>query len=591
MFTLKKIWNALNHAGKPWQISMAIALGMIVGFTPVASLHNIFILLIVLILNIHFGVFVLAVSLFGLLGFVLDPLFGFVGHAVLSSGGLNTLFTTWYNDPFMQLTNFNNTITMGSLIVSLSLFFIIYKLFNTILVKYRTSIAIKLKNIPLLNKLEYFQNENTQEVKSFRIVGIGVIVILIAIVSSFIVLFLDSIIKTNIEKAVNENTNKQLQISSLSTSFTTSSISLSGLILEDKKDETNNINIQNIKIDIDLGQLIFKKAIIENIVINKISFPNIAKLDEKKVSKPSQQKTEKSKSSLEDKFDISSLQNLNIQDIQNGLDGKFQKQFEEYKGYYNQIKPLFNKEKEDIKNRLDGRFVHFEYSTTLPDVLIKRGEFSVLKDDNLIKGDFKDFTTNQYLYKKPFVLTIHTKTKKFDSLFVNCFILETSEKQVDTINIKIEGLKIEDTVQKDLSIKNTSLNTNIKVNISNRTNLQGDGKVDIISTDIAFNEANKYIEILNKSLIATKGINGTISINGNLEKPKLSLNSNLDRILKAKVKAVLSTAKDEIKKELKRKVKAKVDKEVKKAKEKISKKVNDEIENKVGDKLKGILGF
>ena len=155
MFTIKKIWNALNHAGKPWQIAMAIALGMIVGFTPIFSLHNIVVLLVVLMLNIHFGIFVLAVSLFGILGFILDPLFSFIGQTILISDGLNGLFTSWFNNPFMQLTNFNNTITMGSLVVSLVLFFIVFKIFSNVLVKYRSIIATKLKNIPLLNKLEY----------------------------------------------------------------------------------------------------------------------------------------------------------------------------------------------------------------------------------------------------------------------------------------------------------------------------------------------------------------------------------------------------------------------------------------------------
>jgi uncharacterized protein (TIGR03546 family) len=591
MFTIKKIWNALNHAGKPWQIAMAIALGMIVGFTPLGSLHNIVILLLVLILNIHFGIFILALSLFSTLGFILDPLFGFVGHSILTSGGLNSLFTAWYNDPFMQLTSFNNTILMGSLVLSLVLFFPIFKVISIILVKYRELMATKIANIPLLNKLDYFKNEEISEVKTFRLIGIGLVVILVSVVSSYIVLFLDNTIKTNIEKVVNKNSNKLIKIGSLSTSFTNSSVSLKDLRIEDKKDKANNIDIKNVKVDIDLGELIFKRVIIQNIAIDTLSFPNMAKLKEQKEQKVSPAKqTTSPTSSLKDSLDFSSLQNLDINQIQDGFNGKFQKQFEEYKGYYNQIKPLFNKEKEEIKNRLDGRFVHYKYTSTLPDVLIKRGEFSIVKDDNLIKGDFKDFTTNQYLYKKPFVLTVNTKTKQFDNLFVNCFILETKEKQVDTINVKIKGLKLDDTIKKDLSVKNTLLDTNMKISISNREKLNGSGKIDIVTTDIAFNNSNKYVQILNKSLVAIKGINGTVLITGDLDSPKLKLNSNLDRILKVKIEELIDSQKDVLKKKIKQKVKARVDKEVKKVKEKINKKVNEEIKNKIGDKLGDKLG-
>ena len=31
-FTLRKIWNILNDAGKPWQISLALSFGMIFFF-------------------------------------------------------------------------------------------------------------------------------------------------------------------------------------------------------------------------------------------------------------------------------------------------------------------------------------------------------------------------------------------------------------------------------------------------------------------------------------------------------------------------------------------------------------------------------
>ena len=33
-FTLRKIWNILNDAGKPWQISLALSFGMIFSFMP-----------------------------------------------------------------------------------------------------------------------------------------------------------------------------------------------------------------------------------------------------------------------------------------------------------------------------------------------------------------------------------------------------------------------------------------------------------------------------------------------------------------------------------------------------------------------------
>jgi len=574
MDTIKKIWYALNHAGKPWQISLSLALGMVVGFTPIISVHNLIIFILVLLLNIHIGIFLLAVSFFGIFGLMLDPLFASLGTAVLTLDSLQSIFTHWYNTPFGNISGFNNTILMGSLIVSLLLFIIVFKVSSILLMKYRDIIAVKIANIPILNKLQFFKKEDKKEIKTFRLVGIAIIAFIIGSISIFKILIFDEIVKSNIEIAINKSSNKIVEIENLSTSFLTSSVNLSNIVIQDKDDKNNNINIKNIILDINLSELIFKRVIVENLKIEKINFPSTTNnnVTIQKTVQPSAQSTTKSfqkKNKTKQTIDnLSSLNNMNTSDIQKGFEEDYKKEFDKFKGYYNQIKPLFNKTKESetevTKNRNEGKFVYFNLNNVLPKLLIKDGTFSVEKGEDTISGTFKDFTTNQFLYKKPFKLYINTKTKNFKSLVIKLSLLETKEISLDTLAVTIKELNIKPITRKDIKIINTKIDTTLDLEIKDKKHLKGYERIDVLSSDIVFNETNKYVKTLNKSLISTKGIVGTVIISGDINNPKLQVSSNLDKVLEYKIKTVLNLEQENIQKELTEKVKSKVEKKLKK---------------------------
>lgn len=576
MFTIKKIWKALNHAGKPWQISLAISLGMIVGLTPFISLHNVVIIIAVLLLNIHVGVFILSISLFGTLGLILDPLFASVGFSVLHAESLQMFFTQMYNNPVGYLSGFNNTILMGSFVISLVLFPFVYLLFSFLLVKYRTIIATKIQKIPLLNKLQFFKNEEIKQIKTFRLAGILVIVFIIATLSLFKIFLFDSMMKTSIEKSVSKASDKIVTIESLNTSILASSIELENVFVSDLKDPTDNIKIENIVFDVSLSQLIFKRLIVDNIIVDKISFPDTNKTiaKEKSVEETSNVKIKETSSS--DINALTSLKNLDTNSIQNEFDKDYKAEFNKYKKYYEQIKPLFNSEKKIEEKRADGLFVYFDLYSNLPELLIKKGTFSVIKDDSTISGIFSDLTNNQYLYKKPFVIMIETSTNSFKSLNAELSILETKEKSLDSLDLKLKEYIVKPMSKKGVSISNTTIDTNVMLKIDNKTDLDGYETINVLSTDIAFPESNKYITILNESLVKIQGINAKVDISGTLSNPSISINSNLDTILKEKVKGVFSSQKENIKDELKEKVKSKI---------------KDKLEEKLDGKLKGILGF
>jgi uncharacterized protein (TIGR03546 family) len=111
--------KVLNSETAPGQIGAGVAFACLLGFTPLWTLHNAVVLLLVLFLRANLSIFIVAWGLFTLLAFALDPAFDAVGHAILTAGGLQPMWSAFYATDLGRLSEFNNTVVMGSLLVGL----------------------------------------------------------------------------------------------------------------------------------------------------------------------------------------------------------------------------------------------------------------------------------------------------------------------------------------------------------------------------------------------------------------------------------------------------------------------------------------
>lgn len=145
MHLLAKLLAILNSETNPSQISLAFCFAIVAGFTPIACLHNLIILLFVLVLRVNLSAFILGLAFFTGLSYLLDPLFHSAGLALLSSEGMKDIWTSFYNSPYMRISRFNNTIVMGSLVVSLMAFIPAYFLFNLLVKKYRDIVLERIR--------------------------------------------------------------------------------------------------------------------------------------------------------------------------------------------------------------------------------------------------------------------------------------------------------------------------------------------------------------------------------------------------------------------------------------------------------------
>lgn len=143
---LQSLVKALHSDGTPGQLAAGLALGAILGLTPLLSLHNAVVFGLIILVNVSFPAAMLGWAIATPFGFILDPLFDAVGRALLLDvTALRPLWTTLENVPVVPLTNFNNTVVLGSLVTTLVLLVPLYVLAKWGVTRYRATVGERIK--------------------------------------------------------------------------------------------------------------------------------------------------------------------------------------------------------------------------------------------------------------------------------------------------------------------------------------------------------------------------------------------------------------------------------------------------------------
>ena len=165
MLTLLKLVRSLiktlHSDGSPAQLAFGVALGAALGLTPLMNAHNLLVLLLLAVLNVSFAAGMLAWAVFVPLGFLLDPIFDRIGHALLiGTPSLRPLWASIENTPGLALTNFNNTVVLGSVVAWLVLFTPIFFLARYGVVRYRATIGERVRRSRAYKALQASQMYN-----------------------------------------------------------------------------------------------------------------------------------------------------------------------------------------------------------------------------------------------------------------------------------------------------------------------------------------------------------------------------------------------------------------------------------------------
>ncbi len=148
---LAKIFKILRSEDTPIQIALGFSLGMILGLTPFFTLHNIFIIIIVILFKVNLGSVLISFALFSGLAYLLDPLFHSLGYFLLVDlSALHGLWTFLYQFPIIALSRYNNTVVMGSFVISLILFLPLTFFMKYFVIYYRKHLDPKLQKLKIV---------------------------------------------------------------------------------------------------------------------------------------------------------------------------------------------------------------------------------------------------------------------------------------------------------------------------------------------------------------------------------------------------------------------------------------------------------
>lgn len=142
---LFNFFKLLNSDTATQSLAWGMALGCVLGFSPILSLQTFLVFFICFVFRVQLGAAFLSAFFFKIMAFMTDPLADLVGRFVLEQVLFRELFVSLYNMPLVPLTRFNNSIVMGSGIIGFVLSVPLFFGFRIFIEKYRQHVVAKFK--------------------------------------------------------------------------------------------------------------------------------------------------------------------------------------------------------------------------------------------------------------------------------------------------------------------------------------------------------------------------------------------------------------------------------------------------------------
>lgn len=142
---LRKVVAVFTGGGSPQAIAFGCAMGMMVGLLPKGNLTAAAISMVILATHANLAAAAVSGTLFSWAGLWTDPLAHRLGSAILTQPAWQKSFARLYELPLMPWTALNNTVVVGSLVLSLVLFYPVYRLMWLSFNRHQAPIAEKLR--------------------------------------------------------------------------------------------------------------------------------------------------------------------------------------------------------------------------------------------------------------------------------------------------------------------------------------------------------------------------------------------------------------------------------------------------------------
>lgn len=248
--------------------------------------------------------------------------------------------------------------------------------------------------------------------------------------------------------------------------------------------------------------------------------------------------------------------------------------------YYSKIEPYLEEEITDVAAKRDqGRIIRFKDFDPEPTFLIKKAAFTTALPSGLFEGEARDISIEQHINKKPAIIQLKAKQlnqskaenismlldlrKKSHSVIEFSYnVVQRKIKQYNIASNETLPLKIESALL-DFEINTALINTKLNASIKSQFN------------DVVLSSQRKTTEKNMASMVGAAmkdvdrfDINATIT--GTIKKPKLKIQSDLDKIVSERIKAQFKQVKKDYELDLKKKMNEKNSAKIKEAEKSLS---------------------
>ncbi len=395
-----KLFRALNSAQTPWQVTLAMAMAMVAGLTPVSGIQNFVILLLVFVLNIHLGLFFVTSAFFAGIGYLFDPFFEKIGFALLNSAGLKGLWTACYNSGLMRMTSFNNSLVLGSSVVALILSVPLYFLLGWSINHYRDALSGVLEKYPRLGLFGILKASKTKD-PLFRWWGAGIFAGIAIVAAAIALILVDPAVKWVLERGGSSILQRDVRIGGVDVSLAQGAMAIDRIEVAGDKEGFDALSIDHAAFDLALNALLMNRTHIEKIAITGMGFNTPATLKKDTApSSESQKSASKGKGMALPAFELptpaSILANADLKSVKASTDA--QKEISEIIGKWDKVAK--NDLSADNVNDLKKDFAALQTMSVSkdPQQLLKLKD-AVFSFNNKVKAQQKMVTSLQEDFK------------------------------------------------------------------------------------------------------------------------------------------------------------------------------------------------
>ena len=218
--------------------------------------------------------------------------------------------------------------------------------------------------------------------------------------------------------------------------------------------------------------------------------------------------------------------------------------------YYEMLKPYIDdtptaETKEVTPPRGQGRWIKYANLSSIPEVVIKNAKVNVIFEDDVLDVNMKDFSSNQKLYKKPMLLKADAKGESYKHIVAELVDDRRSEKAKLSFNVKATEIKTAEAQMQALVMKDMLTDATIIGEVVDR-NIEAKSLIQVRKVSLQMPSQ----EFINGLLEDVTYFNVNLNVEGMIEKPSITVKTDLDRQLSTGLRKMASKASKKFETEL-----------------------------------------